>query len=68
MEGTLNDLEREFVKNYGKKCLIKGNNIDSNCMLKEYKNVLAGYTRDGEMLKKSIGLIGKRILLHIKIS
>ena len=52
MAGTLSDLEREFVKDYGKKCLMKGKNIDSNCMLKEYKNVFPGYTRDGEILKK----------------
>ena len=52
MTGTLNDLEREFVKNYGKKCLMKGKNIDSNCILKEHKNVFPGYTRDGEILKK----------------
>jgi hypothetical protein len=50
--GSLNDLEREFVKDYGKKCLMKGKNIDSNCMLKEYRTVFPGFTRDGDILKK----------------
>lgn len=50
--GILSDLERDFVKDYGKRCLVKGKNIDNNCMLKEYKNIFSGYTRDGEILKK----------------
>ena len=46
--GILSDLERDFVKEYGKRCLVKGKNIDNNCMLKKYKNVFPGYTRDGD--------------------
>ena len=52
MVGTLSDLEREFVKNYGKKCLTMGKNIDNNCLLKEYKAIFPGFFRDGDMLKK----------------
>ena len=50
--GSLNDLEREFVKSYGKKCMIRGKNIDNSCMLKEYKYAFPGFTRDGDILKK----------------
>ena len=50
--GNLDDLEREFVKNYGKKCLTMGKNIDNNCMLKEYRTVFPGASRDGDILKK----------------
>lgn len=50
--GTLSDLEREYVKNYGKKCLIMGKNIDNNCMLKEYRAIFPGFFRDGDILKK----------------
>ena len=37
--GSLDDLERESVKNYGKKCVSIGKNTDNNCMLKEYRTV-----------------------------
>ena len=50
--GNLSDLEREFVKNYGKKCLTMGKNIDNNCMLKEYRTVFPDFSRDGDILKK----------------
>lgn len=50
--GNLNDLEREFVKSYGKKCMLRGKNIDNSCMLKEYKSAFPGFTRDGDILKK----------------
>ena len=52
MVGTLSDLERDFVKNYGKKCLTMGKNIDNNCMLKEYRTVFPDFSRDGDILKK----------------
>ena len=58
--GILSDLEREFVKDYGKKCLMEGKNVDNNCMFKEYRNVFPGYTRDGEILKKMLDKLEKR--------
>ena len=50
--GSLNDLEREFVMNYGKKCVSIGKNIDNYCMLKEYRTVFPDFTRDVDILKK----------------
>ena len=50
--GVLSELEREFVRNYGKQCVTRGKNIDSNSMLKAYKTAFPGYNRDGDILKR----------------
>ena len=50
--GILSELEREFVRNYGKQCVTRGKNIDNNCMLKAYRTAFPGYNRDGDILKK----------------
>ena len=52
MIGSLSELEREFVRNYCKLCIIRGENIDNNCMLKAYKTAFPGFTRNGDILKK----------------
>jgi hypothetical protein len=50
--GILDDNEREFVRNYGKKRILEGHNIDNVQMLKAYKVAFPGFKRDGDILKK----------------
>ena len=50
--GVLDDNEREFVRNYGKKCLREKKNVDNSSMLKQYKIAFPGVSRDGDILKK----------------
>ena len=50
--GALDDDEREFVKSYGKKCMVEKKNIDNSRMLKQYKAAFPGYSRDGDVLKR----------------
>lgn len=49
--GDLDDLERNFVREHGKKCLRLGGNVDNNRMLKEYKSAFPGFSRQGDALK-----------------
>ena len=51
-DGQLDDNEREFVKNYGKKCLLAKKNIDNSHMSKQYKAAFPGFFRDGDILKR----------------
>ena len=41
--GILDANEREFVRNYGKKCILEGQNIDNVQMLKAYKVAFPGF-------------------------
>ena len=50
--GVLDDNEREFVMEYGKKCLLEKKYIDNDRMLKQYKVAFPGFSREGDILKK----------------
>ena len=67
MIGSLSELEREFVRNYGKLCITRGKNIDNNCMLKACKKQLFLALLAMEIYSKNVGLIGKKTLKLIKI-
>lgn len=50
--GTLDALEREFVKEYGKQRMLRKKNIDNSSMLKAYRLKFPGFSRDGDTLKR----------------